>query len=703
MRKVLMFIALLIIANTAVGQMSKGTFNDKFRDATKLMNEKFWNKSIRILEELNDAQPNNNNVKYKLGYAYLQTSTDKTKALTYLEDAIQGKISKNYDPYDATEKSVPVDAMYYLGRAYHLDFDTSEAIQIYEKLLTEIPKKHRLRVMAVRQIEMCEEAIKQRNSPKTHVVTNVGGVINTKYNDFTPVISYDESSMFFTSRRLRSDSSNFTYRDEDTGEYNEDIYQSFRDKEGNWSEPEIIDLSTEKNTAAISTSADGKKLYLYVDDDGDGNIYESRFESNQWLKPELLGSDINSKAWETHVTYTPDEQTLYYVSNRKGGTGGRDIYRCVKLPNGKWSKSLNLGDQINTQYEEDSPYISPDGKTLFFSSNGHNSMGGFDIFYTTLLEDEVWTTPKNIGYPINSVDDDIFYAPTANPSRAYYSSQNESGFGAKDIYVIDLPDAPFVSNLALLKGYIYAPEGEELPSDTYLQVTNEKTGETTIYRPRSRDGAYVTILPPCLKYHIEYFADDFLIHEEYIDVPCNSGYNEIEKEIFLMPVYIEKPVIANPVVEEPKDSEIEIGVDDNDEFDKEKPEDLIVNETDAYYEKYFVYDSNDVNKEEQIYDQFIAGVVEISKNNGKVILTIESSASKVPSSRYSNNTLLSKARNNKAKNKITKSLKSKGMIEGKDFEYGEPIIKVLGPEYKNDAANVSKYEPFQYIKVWVKS
>lgn len=700
MPKFLLFFAIFLFASTSYGQISKSSYSSKLRDATKLMNEKYWYKAINILEDLNEADPNNNNVKYKLGMSYLNTSNNKLRALSYLEDASEGKISKNYDPFDPSETGVPVDVLYYLGRAFHLDFETTQAIETYEKLLSDISKKHRMTKKATRQIEMCEEAIKQKNDPKTHIITNVGTVINTNYNEYTPVISFDESNMFFTSRRLRTDSSNFTLRDEDTGEYNEDIYRSYRDADGIWSDPEMVNLNRDQHTAAISTSADGKKLYLYYDDDGDGNIYESRYENKSWTEPELLGSDINSDAWETHISVTPDEQSLYYVSSRDKGLGGRDIYRCVKLPNGEWSKSLNAGENINTQYDEDSPYISADGRTMYFSSDGHNSMGGFDIFYSTLSGDEDWSVPKNIGYPVNSVDDDVFYAPTANPARAYYSSQKIEGHGLKDIYLIELPDAPFASNLALLKGYIYAAEGEDLPADTYLKVTNEKTGESNIYRPRDRDGSYVTILQPCVNYHIEYFAEDKLIHEEYIDVPCNSGYNEIEKELFLMPVYIEKPVAEVPEPVEEVVESIEVGVDNNNTFDKDNPEELIMNANDAYYEKFFVYDSNDVSKKETIYDEFIDGIAKMCAD-GKLTILIESSASKVPSSRYKNNTLLSKARNNKAKGKITKSLKAKGLSEGTNFTFSDAVIKVLGPKYANDAVNVDKYEPFQYIKVWV--
>jgi hypothetical protein len=140
-------------------------------------------------------------------------------------------------------------------------------------------------------------------------------------------------------------------------------------------------------------------------------LYSSTLIGETWNEPQLLGSDINTANWETHATVAADGSGMYFVSDRPGGLGGRDIYRCVKLPNGEWSRALNIGNQINTPFEEDAPFLSADGKTLYFSSNGHTTMGGFDIFYSRLGDDGLWGLPVNMGYPLNTVDDDVFFIP----------------------------------------------------------------------------------------------------------------------------------------------------------------------------------------------------------------------------------------------------------------------------------------------------
>jgi hypothetical protein len=335
-----------------------------------------------------------------------------------------------------------------------------------------------------------------------------------------------------------------------------------------------------------------------------------------------MGSDINTEAWETHAAVSADGNTLYFVSNRDGGYGGRDIYRCVKLPNGDWSKSLSIGPVINTPYEEDSPFLSPDGKTLYFASTGHNSIGGFDIFSTTLGEDGEWSEPANLGYPLNTVDDDVFFVPTADGRRAYYSSRKEEGFGLKDIYVLELPE-PVATDLSVLKGYIFAPEGEELPDNTYILVTNKNSGEVIEYRPRQRDGAYVAILPPCIPYHIEYVVNQDIVHEEFINVPCESAYNEIEKEIFLLPVYLSDGTKSYEVrIDDP------IGAEYN-------PDEPIKNTFEevagiAEFERYFVYDFHEFGKGERLFQDFISNVAKIIDMKGSAEIFVESSASKVP-------------------------------------------------------------------------
>lgn len=686
----------------AIADSYAGDFSADFLEANQLMEEKLWNQSIDIWKNLYESNKENANVNYKLGYCYLKTANQKLKSLPYLEYAAYQGISDKYDPYDPKETTVPVEVIYYLGQAYHLNYEMDKAIKEYERFLKEIPNKHRLHARAKREIEMCENAKKQVNNPENYLISNVGDVINEETNEYSPIISIDESALFFTSRRMRPDSSNQFIIDENTGEFREDIYVSYKDIEGNWMEPELLNINTDNHAATISTSPDGQELYIYYDEKGDGQLWKSVLVGETWSEPEMLGSDINTSAWETHVTVSADGKTLYFTSNRDGGYGGRDIYRCVKLPNGDWSKALNIGETINTQWEEESPFLSADGKTLYFASKGHNGMGGFDIFYSTLGDDGEWSKPVNLGYPVNTVDDDMFFSPTANGKRAYYSSRKEEGFGLTDIYVVDMPDSPVEPDLAVLKGFIYPSEGEELPDETYVVVTNQETGEVMEYRPRSRDGAYVAVLPPCISYKVEYYANAEIVHKDFINVPCESSYNEIDKEIFLLPVHLGGAIVSDPSgFPELKENDI---LPETPEGVKE--EDKVITVADArqaYYQRYFLYDMSEWNdkKVQETFAKFVDGVEKIIKVKGKAKILIESSASKVPSSRFRNNNELSAFRNKLARTEVTNALEDLGYKKGEDFVFQDARELVGGPDYQNDAqARKDVYEKYQYIKIW---
>lgn len=702
MRQLFLTLTAICTIFSALAQMSAGDFNADFLEANQLMEEKLWNQSLDVWKKLYSADPENANVNYKLGYCYLQTANEKLKSLKYLEKAAYQDFSKKYDPYDPAEKNPPVESVYYLGHAYHLDYQLDKAIAEYNRLLENVGPKHRLHADAQRQIEMCDNAKYQLANEQNYIITNVGAVINNATNDYSPVLSIDESAMFFTSRRMRVDSTNQFIVSDDTGEHREDIYVSYKDVQGNWMAPELLNINTDNHAASISTSPDGQELYIYYDEDGDGQLWKSVLVGETWSDPEMLGSDINTPAWETHVTVSSDGNTLYFTSNRDGGTGGRDIYRCVKLPNGEWSKALNVGEKINTQWEEDSPFLSPDGRTLYFSSQGHNSMGGFDIFYSTQGEDGEWSEPVNIGYPVNTVDDDVFFVPTANGKRAYYASRKEDGFGLKDIYMIDMPDSPVESDLSVLKGYIYPAEGEELPEDTYVMVTNQETGEVTEYRPRSRDGAYVAILPPCISYKIEYFVNKDIVHQDFLNVPCESAYTEIDKEIYLLPVNLGGAVTSDDPVGAPTVEEGDITPESPEELDGEAVG-TIATADNAYYQRYFKYDMGEWNddKVNEKFKEFVDGVENIVKIKGSAKILVESSASKVPSSRFRNNNELTAFRNKLASTEVTKALEARGLKLDEDFSFQSSRKLVGGPDYQNDAQErIKVYEQYQYIKIW---
>ncbi len=734
------YIASLLFFFVAILPASASTppdFGSKFLEANQLMEEKFWDQAIKQWREILDAHPDNANVNYKLGYALLQTVSSKTEALHYLEVATNRKISKNYDPYDPMERRAPADAWFYLGNAQHLNYDMDGAIASYQKYMKYISKKNQMYARAEREIGKCEEAKRQVANPKSYVITNVGPIINGPENDFSPVLSIDESSMFFTTRRMRPDSSNSRIIDFATQEFKEDVYQSFKDAENQWTSPELLPLNSDDHDATISVSPDGQTLFIYRDSLGDGRILYSKLIGETWSDPAKLGSDINTSAWETHATISADGNTLYFVSNREGGYGGRDIYKCVKLPNGEWSRSLNLGPVINTPEEEDSPFLTADGKTMYFASRGHENMGAFDILSSRLGADGEWTKPENLGYPLNTVDDDVFFQPMADGRRAYYSSEKDGGYGKKDIYLVDLPKEISESSVAVLKGFIIGEDGKDLPADLKVVVTNLKNNEKSEYRPRMRDGGFLAVLSPCTNYEIEYFIGMERIKQDAISIPCENVFMEIEREVFIIntlpaansepePAPVVEPKKEEPKKEEPKKEELKKEEPKKDEPViapiKEKGEDSAVVLTEpinlaydpkdpikvqfienlgyAEFSRFFVYDFTDFGKTELKFQVFVKNIRKIIDKKGPVSIIVESSASNVPSSRYKTNMELSTWRNTTAEQQVRDELKKMGFEEGKDFQFGEPIRLVQGKKYENDAQqNKALYEPNQYIKI----
>ena len=713
-RVALLFFSLLVIGVKA--QISGSNFNSKFIEANQLMEEKLWNRASNIWSQLILEDQFNGNVNYKLGYCLLETANRKLESLKYLELAVEAGISKNYDPFDPSEKKAPIDSKYYLSRALHLDYQMEKAIISYTQLLADIPSKHRLTPLAKRQIEMCNQAIFQVTNPQNYTISNVGSTINSNYNDYSPVISLNEKTLFFTSRRVRMDSTNINITDDDTGENKEDIYVSYKDQDNEWQSPELLNINTDGHAASISVSPDAQTLYIYFDQGGNGDIYKSQLVGESWTTPEPMGSDINSPAWETHITVSSDEKTLFFISDRENGYGGRDIYQCVKLPTNEWSKALNVGPSVNTPYDEDAVFLSADGKTLYFSSNGHKSMGDFDIFFSSLGDDGEWSKPENIGYPLNTTDADVFFYPTADNNRAYYSSRKEGGLGLKDIYAIDMPDSEIGSDLSVLKGYVYPAEGEKLPENCLVVVTNKNTGEVTEYRVRQRDGSYVAILPPCMAYEIEYFVKDELVEEEFINVPCEAGYKTIDREVFLLPVQLEKEDLNQATAAEgtPCDDNIAKLQEQIDLLTKkllkknvsqaESPISSTFDEAkaEAKYTRYFVYDFNDFGLQESKFEEFSNNLKKIIDIKGEAEILVEASASYVPSSRFSNNNKLAESRAAKAKKQIIEAAKRRGVDINK-ITFAKPLARVQGPAYKNDAKeNRATYELYQYIKLSAK-
>lgn len=690
MSKRLLLLLFLLMSSPFLKAQDKNEFNAKFSEALQLEEERFNANAGIIWHELHEMEPNNANINFRLGLSYLNSNVNKYKSLDYLKLIQEDQLTNNFDYYDPTEEQAPIESYYYLAHSYHINTMLDSAEAVYNRLDGMISKKHFMRPMIAHQLEMIQNARYQLAHPQDYKIENIGETVNTEFSEISPVISLDESGLYFTSTRIRKDSANFDMVDQNYGNYFNDIYVSYRDKAKKWGEPELLNINElAVQMATINVSPDGQRLYIYVSSGNNGNVYESSLIGEIWGEPVRMTNNVNSDAWETHIAMAADGNTMYFVSDRPGGQGERDLYRSVILPNGEWSKAKNLGDVVNSEWDEEAPFIHPDGRTLYFSSKGHNSMGGFDIFYTTLQEDGSWTEPVNVGYPLNTCDDDLYFVTTPDGLRGYFSSDRPGGYGNDDIYIIYLPES-VTQGLAVLKGYIYPHEGQTLPTDLSIEVTDLESGVVTNYTPRMRDGGYVIILPPCKEYDINYLQGETSIHKEKYFVPCESSYQELHKELFLNP--LEVGGVAK-LIPDPKDKDT--GAETGDgiiPIGTRTDKDLI-----AKSEEHFGYNQTDLQVSTANFKKFMEDLKAATQKYEYVEVTIEGSASKVPTKTFKNNDNLAKTRATEAEMKLKEALKTYG-IESTKVRIVAINSLTQGPDYKWDAvSNKAVYEKYQYV------
>ncbi|MGZ4157229.1 MAG: OmpA family protein, partial [Bacteroidia bacterium] len=526
-------------------QVGKGDYREDFTQGNLLILEQNYPLALKYFKDAYQIDSLNANVNYKLGYCYLQSASEKSLALPYLEKAVQN-VSHNYNPDDPREKKAPEFAYYYLGIAYRLDYKFNESNTYFNKF-KDIVGSHNKELTAdlEKQITTNFNAIELTKDTVVVAINNLGDSINTIYPEYSPVVSADESTLIFTSRRLGSTGGEKT----DDNQFYEDIYISNKKTDGTWTTAKQIgsSINTNGNEADISLSADGQQLFVYRDVNG-GDIYYSNLEGDTWSGLTPLNSNINSPAWETHASLSVDGNTLYFVSDRKQGSyGGRDIWKCIKLPNGQWGMPVNMGPTINTAEDEDAPFIHPDGVTLFFSSKGHKNMGGFDIFKSTRDEDGKWSEPENLKSPINTPDDDIFYVQSADGKRGYFSSVRKDGFGEKDIYMINFEKA-IAEPLTLVKGFLTFDGSTKGLGNVEIMATDMETGLVVQdVKPNLATGKYLLILNSGTEgknYNISYEAEGYQPINIQITIPPNSSYQEIDKELLLQLVNLESKTLG---------------------------------------------------------------------------------------------------------------------------------------------------------------
>lgn len=505
--------------------------------SSEMIQQNFLYHAEIIIDRLLQIQPQSANYNYRKGFVEYVSRLDYKSGIEHFRKAVVGA-KKNYDPYSKKETGAPYDAYYYLGKCYHLAGNLESAQEFYDMFLENSSKASRLTADAEVGIAQLAVARREIANPKSAIVKNIGNKVNGPQADYAPVVSLDGNSLYFTSRRPWSTRKSEDFRDPMLNNYPEDVYVSFTDFEGQWMEPVKLGFCVDSlNEATISISADERRIYVYEDRSGGGDIYFSDLMTNDRFDEmqKLRYDEVNTDSWETHCTMTPDGQYIYFTSDRPGGYGGRDIYRLTKLPNGEWSKAQNMGPDINTPFDEDSPFIAVNNKTLYYASNGPSSMGGFDIFVTFRDEDNNWSIPTNMGYPINSTGDDIYYTTTNDGLRGYLSSFREDGYGEKDIYEIQndyLGNFPISS----LKGQFVMLDGSPLPDNLTVKIACEGCDyeEQKEIDPRIKnEGRFFAPLERCKDYQISFYQGEELLETRNFVTLCSSENEEIDQVFYL--------------------------------------------------------------------------------------------------------------------------------------------------------------------------
>jgi len=370
---------------------------------------------------------NNANINYRVGVCLLQIPGRKTEAIPFLETAVES-ISDRYREGSLKEMNAPPDALLYLGNAYRINLELDKAREKYgEYDLFLGPKNVLQKAFTEKQIESCDNAVEAIKNPVKYTRGNLGQVNETHTRRYNVVVSSDQSTMAFMGKNPFYNS----------------VEVSKKQPNGTWGVPVNITPSivSDGNMDVVALSPDGKTMLLAVSDEFDSNIYTSTYENNRWNPAVTIGKPINSRYFESYATFSHDGKSIYFTSNREESLGGMDIFKSILLPDNSWSEPVNAGPTINTVLNEESPFLSPDGTRLYFSSQGHNTIGGFDLFYCELQPNGSWGTPVNVGYPLNSTDDDLAYSPQRITEEGTSMVFAKGGEGSRyDLYKFEFID-----------------------------------------------------------------------------------------------------------------------------------------------------------------------------------------------------------------------------------------------------------------------
>ena len=476
-----------------------------------------FNEALPLYLQIHRHFPDNDNINYKIGVCFINSPYEKDKSIVYLEKAVLN-INPKYRENNFKETSAPPEALYYLGNAYRINNQLNKAKEYYTKFLDAIDPEVYDTALVKAQIDACNAAANLMKKPIDFDREALSNRINTRFAETNPVVSGDETSIAYISKLQFYDA----------------IFYA-RKVNGGWSAPRNIvsELGVDGDVYPTFLSYDGTEMFIYRSDEFIGNLYYTRLVNGKWSSLVKLNDNINTKYWESHASMSRDRKTLYFSSNRKGGYGGLDIYSSERQPNGEWGPAKNLGPQINTEYNDDTPFITETGNKLYFSSYGHYNMGGYDNFVSQKSAYNTWADPVNLGYPINTTDDDQFFFPLKDGQVAYYAQYSRDGQGRLDIYRYEIYNTDF-PRMFPISGLLNYKRADVDSTEITVYVVKTSSGDTVTKFNPFKNGSF-TFSVPAGNYNMIFSGERFKEHMQKLSVAENTAHKgfTIQDEIVL--------------------------------------------------------------------------------------------------------------------------------------------------------------------------
>jgi len=710
---------------------------EAYTEANRLIIEQNWVEAEAILETMMAVDADNRNLAYKRALCLRAIKGRLEEAVPLAMQAIRGEFAKRYNPFDVEMTLPPETALDMALEVLQFSGHYPEAQAVAKTMMDRHPERDFLHQKAKQALADCVFAMGCIADPQRMDIQEEG-TLNSGSADYAPVLAPDGESVYFTSYRGQTGA-----EDKKRGR----IFRATRTERG-WSPPKEVELGNRgKDMTTVGILGDEETLLVYQSQRNEGAVWKATQDGfGRWAFEEKLGYPIDSRHWETSLTERFDGRERVFVSDRPGGKGGRDLYRTVLLPDGTWSEPLNLGSRINTPGEEESPVLSADGRFLVFSSNGHQGMGGFDLFRCVRLDNGSWSEPEHMGFPLNTPGDEAMVTLDASGQSGYLSSKREGGLDL-DIYRVDILGEPEEA-LAVYLGKVNSwREGDVIE----VKSIDEGPAVFRVFRARPGQGDFVAALPPCREYRMSWVRRGKTLESRSEFIPCDAAYGndreigrldpfgkEEKKQVLPREMPNRKPrtesgtgamkagtyVAASTEVDVPSSSEstpapshsfdhVEEGAGsaevERDAAGSGDAEPVAAEPTAMAYVEFeavsatveFGYGRYLTQTGSAEVQGMVAEILARRAMGEVPVLEIEGSASFVPVKNkraYESNEQLAKMRAQRARDAIITALSAEGLEVGIDFQ----IVldwKVAGPEFKGDAVTgQSTYRNFQYAK-----